>query len=254
MNSKTCSALFSRACFVFRPGSRTRSNIFAIFVLIALLAVSTINPARAESSDPLVAINRPVHEFNSVVDSLVFKPIASIYRALVPRVVKKGISNILSNLDDVAVTVNDLLQGDIAQASRDLGRVVVNSTVGIGGLFDVADPLFELEKNDDDFGKTLAHWGVDRGPYIVLPLLGPSTVREGFGGIGNLLLNPGFNTSESSVRDKFIALGGINARAELLVFDDLIMGDEYLFIRELYLQNLDYQEGTENPLITFEEF
>jgi phospholipid-binding lipoprotein MlaA len=113
---------------------------------------------------------------------------------------------------------------------------------------------FALEKHDEDFGQTLAHWGVDRGPYLVLPFLGPSTVREGFAGITNLYFNPGFNTSDSSKRNRFIGLSGISARADLLQFEDLIIGDEYLFNRGVYLQHLNFREGKEESYIEFSEF
>jgi len=223
----------------------------AIAVLLALFASSS---SKAGQPDPLENFNRPVHEFNSFIDALFFRPLAVTYKKVVPQFMKRGIRNVLSNLDDVAVTANDLLQGNFKQAGSDFGRVVINSTLGIGGILDVADTAFSLEKHHEDFGQTLAHWGVKRGPYLVLPLLGPSTVREGIGGATNILLNPGIGSHESNVRDKIITLNGASARAGLLGLEGLISGDEYLFVREAYLQNLDYREADGSPSDLFEEF
>lgn len=237
-----------------RPRGQDRSNLLGFALLVALLTFFLCGSSRADQADPLENINRPVHEFNTVVDSLIFRPLAVTYKALTPRFVKIGINNVLSNLDDVAVTANDLLQGKFDHAMADFGRVVINSTLGIGGIFDVAGTAFELEKHEQNFGQTLAHWGMERGPYIVIPLLGPSTTREGIGGITNLFLNPGLGSDKSSIRDKSLALNGVSGRAELLAFEALIVGDEYLFVRELYLQRLKQREAVGDSLDAFAEF
>lgn len=252
MNQMNDSILLSRARS--RSGVTRRPNMIVTAVLLALLSVIATDSSAEVQEDPLEGINRPIHEFNSFVDAIFFRPLAVTYNTIVPRVIKRGIRNVLSNLDDVAVTANDLLQGNVRQAGKDFSRLAINSTIGIGGLLDVAETAFALQKHDEDFGQTLAHWGMDRGTYIVLPLLGPSTVREGFGGIANLFLNPGFNTDKSAARDKFIALSGMSARADLLGVEDLVVGDEYLFSRGVYLQNLEYRESDGNDWSVFEEF
>ncbi len=228
---------------------------YVVVIITFLLAFLSLNTANAaESGDPLERVNRPIHEFNRAVDTVIIKPLATTYAFLTPRFIKKGIRNMLSNVDDVVVTVNDLLQGDFRQAGSDLGRVAINTTLGLGGLIDVADNVFELEKHDQDFGQTLAHWGVDRGPYVVLPLLGPSTLREGTGKFFDAFLNPAIANDVSSIRDPYLTVKAVDTRARFLTFDELVVGDDYLFLREMYLQNLDFRESGDSQWVAFEEF
>lgn len=225
-----------------------------VLTALLLLTLSTTSVRAAENTDPFVGMNRSVHQFNKVVDSVFLKPLARTYDRLTPRFAKRRISNVLSNIDDVVVTINDLLQFKLGQASSDIGRVTINSTLGLGGLFNVAGNVFDLKKHDEDFGQTLAYWGVGPGPYLVLPLLGPSTLREGAGLLTDSLVNPGLSNKQLRVRDKVIAVSAVVTRAELLNFDEFIIGDDYLFMRELYLQNLEYREADGNLLVAFEDF
>ena len=236
----------------FQGRNSNRLTILFIALLVVLLAVNTASAADTE--DPFSGINRPVHKFNSVMDSILFRPLAQTYDRFTPRIVKRGISNVLGNLDDVVVTANDLLQFKFRQAGSDLSRVAINSTLGVGGLIDVAGNIFELDKHDENFGQTLAHWGVERGPYLVLPLLGPSTVREGVSRVADSLVNPGLGSADSTVRGQVVSANVLDSRAALLNLDELVIGDDYLFMRELYLQNLEYREADGNLLVTFEEF
>lgn len=230
-------------------------NARIVLMIVLLLGLAATKPVEAAAvRDPFITVNRSVFQFNKIVDSVLFKPIAKTYDRLTPRFAKKGIRNILSNLNDVKVTANDLLQLKFKQAASDLGRLTINSTLGLGGIIDVASNVFDLQKHDEDFGQTLAHWGVDRGPYLVLPLLGPSTVRESGGLITDFLSNPIMQTNDSGARDKMLAAKAVDIRASLLSFEELIIGDEYLFVRGMYLQHLEYRSAEPGMQVAFEEF
>ena len=217
-----------------------RGAALAIFFLCLSVSVSS---AAAAETDPLERFNRPAHTFNQVVDRLFVKPLAVTYQNLTPRFVKRGVANFFSNIDDVQVAANDLLRFDLPAAATTFGRLAVNSTVGVGGLVEVASPVFGLRKTHQDFGLTLAHYGVERGPYLVLPLLGPSTVRDAFGlGVDNLF-DPVNSIADIPARNSLRAAQVVSYRASVLSFDDLVIGDNYLFYREAYLQRRDAAEG-----------
>lgn len=229
-----------------------RGFALAIFLLFISLAATAPTSVSAADSDPLEEMNRATHGFNRFVDRIVVKPLASTYQNFTPRFLRRGIGNFFSNIDDVTVTFNDLLRLDLPAAGQSLGRVAVNSTLGVGGLLEVANPLFGLEKSNQDFGLTLAHYGVDNGPYLVLPLLGPSTVRDAFGfGIDNLV-DPLNSVDHVATRNSLRSTQAISYRASVLSFDDLVMGDEYLFYREAYLQRRASASGESLMLMSFE--
>ncbi len=167
---------------------------------------------------------------------------------------QRGVSNFFNNLDDVRVTANDLLQLNFDQAAADFGRLAINSTIGLGGVFDVAGPGLGLEKNRQDFGMTLAHYGVESGPYLVLPLLGPTTLRDAFGLGLDASLDPVPNVDHVGTRNGLFAAEAIDFRASVLGFDDLIIGDDYLFIRGAYLQQRDYRINGGFTAVAFEDF
>ncbi len=207
----------------------------------------------AEPEDPFISVNRPVHGFNRTVDSAFFKPLARAYQNITPRIVKKGIKNFFSNLNDIQVTINDLLQLKLGQAGSDFGRLAINSTLGLGGIFDVAGDALGIEKHDEDFGQTLAHWGVAPGPYVVLPLLGPSTLRESAGVFADFVLNP-VTIEDAGTQDKARSVAAVDARASFLNFDNLIIGDDYLFLRGIYLQHLEYKTNGEKLEVSLTDF
>ncbi len=191
--------------------------------------------------DPWEKMNRSINNFNEGFDDYLLKPVARGYRAITPEPVDRGISNFFSNLDDVSVFINDLLQLKLLQGTSDLARFTVNSTIGIGGLFDVAS-MIGLEKHHEDFGQTLGVWGVPEGPYLVLPFFGPSTLRDG----PSMILvdwrtDPLYYYDESKVRQySLYALDVIDTRADLLHASNIIeksSTDTYLFTREAYLQH-----------------
>jgi phospholipid-binding lipoprotein MlaA len=209
-------------------------SLFAITLALCAGCATPPNPR-----DPLEPINRRVYGFNEAVDKAVLKPVAKGYKAVVPPPVRGGVTNFFGNFRDVTSAVNNLLQLKIPRAASDLGRVAINSTVGILGVFDVASRL-GLEKHDEEFGQTLGYWGLPEGPYLVLPLLGPSTARDSLGLVGDVFTDPQFYVFDHAP-ESYIAFGTrlINVRANLLetekIFDQAAL-DRYAFLREAYLQ------------------
>ena len=202
-----------------------------------MFAVSSVlaSNAMAQTLDPWRVSNERIFNFNDFIDEIVVKPVARTYSLFVPRFGRQFIGNFFSNIDDINVFVNDLLQLKFDAAVSECGRFLINSSIGLFGFFDVATG-FELRKNEEDFGQTLAHWGVDTGPYVVLPVFGSSNVRDSFGLVLDTLFNPVQYQNEESLRITFWLLEELDARARVLVLDELIVGDEYLFIREAYIQ------------------
>lgn len=210
----------------------------SLFALAFACVLSTACATRGDGRDPLESFNRGVYQFNETVDKAVLKPVAKGYEAVVPFPVRTGIGNFFSNLNDVIITVNDLLQLKFKDAASDAGRVLLNSTAGILGVIDVATPI-GLEKHNEDFGQTLGRYGVGTGPYLVLPFFGPSDFRDAVGLAVDVQTDPLRNYGELSLRDKAIGLRVIDDRAALLdaetVFDEAAI-DRYNFLRDSYLQ------------------
>ena len=208
-------------------------RIFLVFTTISITgcaATHTKNPA-----DPLESFNRGVYQFNDTLDKAIAKPVAQGYNAVMPVPGKVMVNNFFSNLDDVIVTLNDLLQFKFTQAASDGARFLFNSTFGVFGLFDVAH---RLEKHNEDFGQTLGYWGVESGPYIVLPILGPSTVRDGAGLYADSRPSKLRQVDHMRSRNQLYLTKSINHRAQLLdqekVLDEAAL-DRYEFIRDAYL-------------------
>ena len=196
--------------------------------------------------DPFERYNRSMYAFNNTVDEYVMTPIAKGYNAVLPDVVNTGITNFFNNLEDVVVFFNDLLQLKFAQAVHDSARIVYNTTFGLLGFFDVATS-FGLKKNNEDFGLTLAYWGVGSGPYLVLPFLGPSDVRDSLAlPVDWFAFDPVFKDAETKATLSLLALRYIDKRADLLqatnIIDETAI-DPYSFIRDAYMlhrENLVY--------------
>lgn len=212
-------------------------------MLIVAILLSGISVAEDEyNPDPWEGFNRRVFAFNEVMDKYVAKPLARGYQYVTPQDVDDSVSNFFSNLDDVLVVVNDIGQLKFGQALSDTGRFLVNSTVGFFGFFDVATHI-GLPKHDEDFGQTLGYWGVGTGPYIILPVLGPSTLRDAVG--EGIELASGISStsqiSDNTAKDAGLFLTeNIDKRADLIASEGLITGDRYVFIRSLYLQRREY--------------
>lgn len=204
-------------------------------------ACATTGPNGEPNVDPLEGVNRAVFSFNDGLDRIILKPVAKGYRYITPNFIERGVSNFFSNLSEVGSLVNSTLQGKPSQGAKHTGRFLVNSTLGIGGLFDVAKYM-NLEKMDsEDFGQTLAVWGVGSGPYIVIPFLGSSTLRGGVSIPVNTALDPlTYYPEDYKVRLGLNVLEIIDLRASLLKAEEFISGDRYLFIRDAYLQRREY--------------
>lgn len=196
-------------------------------------ATSSNNPA-----DPLESMNRAVYSFNEGFDKVIFKPGAQAYKAVLPQPVRQCVGNVFANIGDVLVSVNSLLQGKAGDAVSDACRVLVNTTLGIGGCFDFASTM-GLEKHNRDFGQTLGKWGMTPGPYLVLPILGPSNFRDGAGYLMTTYLDPVWRIPYVPLRNEMVVLRAVNLRAELLSASDVLEEaalDKYSFVRDAYLQ------------------
>lgn len=216
------------------------ARCWAVLGVLALLGgCATVDSDGQAEDDPLQGVNRKVLAFNDGADRLLLKPLARGYRAVAPQPVEKGVSNFFLNLRTPWTAVNQLLQGKPKLAFADTGRFLMNSTVGIGGLFDVATDA-GLEAHREDLGQTLAVWGVPSGRFAVVPFLGPSTLRDGIGGIVDTLLYPVNFLEDDTVRLSLIATDAVQTRAKFLDAETLIRGDRYLFIRDAYLQRREY--------------
>ena len=188
--------------------------------------------------DPYEGFNRAMFSVNEGID-VVAKPIAQGYDAAAPLPVKAGIGNFFGNIYDVWTAVNNLLQGKGGDAMSDLGRVLINTTVGIGGVFDVASEM-GLEKHAEDFGQTLAVWGVPEGDYLYWPLIGPRTTRDTFGWLVDTAADPVWHVDDVALRNSLVGVRFIDLRASLLPTDKVVEQaafDKYNYIRDAYLQN-----------------
>ncbi|MDZ7852386.1 MAG: VacJ family lipoprotein [Halomonas sp.] len=213
------------------------------------LAVSLVATAGCAASgevrernpdDPWEGFNRKVFAFNDVIDRYALKPVAKGYRFITPDPVETGVGNFFSNLGEPRTALNSLLQGKGTNAGVATGRFLVNTTVGIGGLFDVASRM-EIIGREEDFGQTLAVWGAGEGAYLVLPLLGPSTIRDTAGLPADMVTYPTTYVEDDEVRLGLTALRVIDTRAGLLDQEKMIRGDRYSFIRDAYLQRRRFE-------------
>jgi len=216
-----------------------RLSLLALAVIVSGGCATIPADSGNDARDPIESFNRQVFEFNDVVDRAILKPVAQAYQYVLPEPVRDCISNIFSNFREPSNAVNNLLQGKPVDAVSDTCRFVVNTTVGLAGCFDPARAM-GLEKHSEDFGQTLGRWGIGAGPYLVVPVLGPSTLRDAIGVYGaEPYLDPNFYIDNIRVRNAIIGTRVIDQRAQLLQTDDLISGaalDKYRFIRDGYLQ------------------
>lgn len=221
-------------------------------LLISSLAISAVLSGCAttgeevKNEDPWQGWNKGTQSFNDDVDDAVLKPLAKGYLKVTPDPVDEGITNFFSNLNDIGVTVNDLLQFKLTQGGMDASRFLINTTVGVAGFFDVAK-MIDLPKHNEDFGQTLGFWGVPSGPYLVLPFMGPSSPREAVGSIGDALLNPltytfafaGAGAAVSAINVGAKAVDVADTRAGLLTTEKIVdeaSVDRYGFIKNSYQQ------------------
>lgn len=211
------------------PLSRYLLAIVLLFPLTPLLA------AEEENVDPWESTNRKIFAFNETLDRYILRPVAKGYDFVMPDAAQRGVGNFISNIYEFNSILNSLLQGRLEGAAQSGGRLLVNTTLGILGFFDVATPM-GIEPNVSDFGQTLAVWGVEPGPFVMLPVFGPRTVRSGVGYFVDT-----YSSIPALIEDReaawvFWSIEVVDFRAGLLDADDLITGDRYIFIRDAYLQ------------------
>lgn len=214
-----------------------RFFLYALF-LVLISGCATVPESQRVPEDPWEGFNRKVHGFNMAVDRVVMKPVTQGYQFITPDFVEKGVSNFFSNLGDLGNSINNLLQGKAYDAGSDALRFTMNSTLGVAGLFDVASKT-GLVKHEEDFGQTLGVWGLSQGPYVVLPFLGPSTVRATAGLGGDYYTFPPIYLSHSPTRYEITALRFIDLRSDLLYAQETIgteFYDSYTIFRDAYLK------------------
>lgn len=230
--------------FQFRLKKNSFHTILILWVMLYLTACSqsqgVSNASGGTNKDTLERHNRDIFKFNTSIDKLIFKPVAVTYQKITPDIVDIGISNFFDNLEDVGTAVNNLLQFKPGEALIDVERVMFNSTIGLGGLFDVATKI-GLEKHDEDFGQTLAVWGVGSGPYIMLPFLGPSTLRDFTSKLTvDSLLDPA-KYSKASI--PLFVVDKVDSRADLISEEEAFKDfsdDEYSALRDAWLQRREF--------------
>lgn len=203
-----------------------------------------------ENEDPWESMNRAVFRFNDTLDRWALKPVAKGYRAVTPNVVEDGVHNVFRNLGEVRNLANNVLQFKMHDAGVDTARFFFNTTFGVLGFFDVATKM-GLQRNDEDFGQTLGAWGVKSGPYVVLPLMGPSTVRDTVSLYPESYTSPYRYINDVPVRNSMFALNLVDTRAKLLSAERLITGDKYRFVRNAYLQNREFKVKDGNVVDDF---
>ena len=212
-----------------------RSNLL---ITISILSLST-HAFGDEVNDPFENLNRKTFEFNENMDEKILKPIAETYSELPPKI-KLGFSNFFNNLEEVDTFVNQLLQGKPKESINDFTRFIINTTIGLGGFIDVASKV-GLERHEEDFGQTLAVWGVGQGPYIMLPILGPSTLRDTLSRPVSSFLSVTFHMTETDVNLALKGMDAIETREKLLDVEALLSGDKYAFVKDAYIQSMYYE-------------
>ena len=209
-------------------------------LLLLLIFVVSINTFSEEVHDPFEDINRITFNINDSLDNKIAKPVAVVYGDITPQFIQNRITRFFKNLAEIDTFINQALQGKPKLAINDFSRFVINSTIGIGGLFDVATRI-GLKRHEEDFDQTLALWGVPSGPYLMLPALGPSSLRDTLTRPFSSFLSVTFHMTESDVN---LALKGVDAletRERLLEIESLIYGDRYNFVKDSYIQYLNFE-------------
>ncbi len=223
-----------------------------VFISLTVVMMMAALPAKAED-DPFEGFNRGVYRFNNGADRYVIRPVAQGYATVMPLPARVSVNNFFSNFIDVNASLNAFLQGRFKYGFDNLGRVVVNTTLGVFGLFDVATHM-EIPQYQTDFGHTLAIWGVDAGPFVMLPFLGPRTMRSSVGTVFDAYASPTGQIGGQEAQWGLRAVQLIDIRAGFLSADELLSGDEYIFLRDAYLQQRRLLTSDGNPVDDFSEF
>lgn len=219
-------------------------RMILVICLVANFAACASLGGRGDPRDPFEGLNRSISSFNDTMDKTLFNRISRFYQTITPDFVDQGVTNFFSNINDVIVIVNDILQFKLGQAFSDITRLVFNSTLGLGGLMDVSTGM-GFPKHDQDFGQTLAKWGFGSGPYVVIPFLGPSTVRDAVGyAVASTVVTPLAYINDTEVYAGLMSLNYVDFKADMLSAQRLIGDtavDKYEFIKNAYLNMRDNQ-------------
>lgn len=233
------------ALIPIRPARALECLVMAATMILALSGCATRDvTAPTEAYDPIEPVNRAVYWFNDLGDRYLLRPVASGYERALPQQLRTGVRNVFSNMLYPVTIANDLLQGKFSQCGRDGARFLLNSTVGLAGIFDPATRI-GLTENDEDFDQTMAVWGVGEGPYLMIPIFGPRTLRHFVGDTVDAPLTPFLNVADGDVD---LTLGAwviyqVDNRSRLLDADKQVYEsfDPYIFVRDAYLQNRRYR-------------
>ena len=207
------------------------------FLLVLLLSFPIFSE---EINDPFEDLNRDIFIFNEKLDEKLLKPAAIAYRKATPQFARSGVTNFFNNLEEIDTTINQVLQGEIKYAFNDAGRFVINTTIGLFGLIDVASKM-GLERHEEDFGQTLGVWGFDSGPYIMIPFLGPSNPRDLLSRPISSFLSGTFAMEDDDVKITLVGIDALETRERLLDAETLIIGDKYIFVKDAYVQSREYE-------------
>lgn len=219
---------------------KTAIKTLALTSMMAASAWVAAAESAAANPDPWEPFNRKIFTFNDTLDRYFLKPVAKGYQTVTPQFLEDGVHHMFSNLGEISNFLNSLLQAKFQNTAESGGRFVLNSTVGMLGFFDVASKM-GMQSHEEDFGQTLGYWGAQAGPYLVIPLFGPRTVRDGFGSIADSYTDPlPLAIDHVPTRNEVIGARLIDMRAQLLKAEELISGDRYIFIRDAYLQRRQF--------------
>ena len=215
---------------------------YLLILLLSMTGCATTSNLSGDFNpdDPYEKSNRKVFEFNNKIDKLFLRPVTDFYDKATPEFAQTSITNFFANLDDIRISINNLLQGNVVESMSDITRFFINSIFGLGGFFDVASEM-GLEKHSEDFGQTLGKWGAKPGPYLMLPFLGPSTTRDAFTFVGDTALAPALSLDDNAARVGLISLDLINTYSAFTGIADIESKDQYAFLRDAYLERRKYE-------------
>ena len=236
--------------------SNAKSILLILFLATSGCAITNNLSSDFNPEDPYEKSNRKVFEFNNKIDKLFLRPVTDFYDKATPEFAQTSITNFFANLDDIRISINNLLQGNVVDSMSDITRFFINSVFGLAGFFDVASEM-GLEKHSEDFGQTLGKWGAKPGPYLMLPFLGPSTTRDAFTFVGDTALAPALSLDDNRARLGLISLDLINTYSAFTGIADIESKDQYAFLRDAYLERRKYEVNdglSEEELFQDEDF
>ena len=220
----------------------TKTPIFILFTLVLVSGCSYQNELTNDAMDPLESKNRTIYTFNENLDEAILEPAADGYDYLTPNFLQKGFNNFFDNINYPVTIINQILQGNIRESLQDTLRFTINTTFGVLGLFDPASSI-GLQEHDEDFGQTLAVWGVKEGPYLMLPFFGPKTLRSLTGDLADALFNPLLNIDDKNLKIKTNLINILQDRSDLSTLEEELDNsfDPYQYIKDSYIQNRKYK-------------